>query len=572
MVTRVGDSRQSAWGPLRRVARVRSEPGGGARGSVRLGLPAAWVWYAALAVAILWPLRHGGIALLLDWTPAPRLSASVDGPLGVQEWPLAALLRAVNLLIPTWILQRLILWGALACAGVAAHVTAPVTTARARLFAGTFYLVNPFTMARLAAGHWRILVAYALAPLAARAILRLVREPSRPRGITAGAWIAGAALVSAHFLLLCILLLAGFATAVVGRRQGTLGAFGMAVAIVGAGTLWWLVPAGLAGAPPGAGQSSLAVFQSSASGGASVFVSVLGLRGFWVERLNPTGPFGWPWLAILFLGLALLGAIRAARDPRRTHALVLLAGMAVAVFLALGVASPVTAVAARALYRWAPGLVAFREPHKLLALVALGYAWLGAIALEPRRAKRAHGKDRRWPRAHQLVGLLLAVSLPIAYTHEIFDGADGRIWPVQYPSSWSAADRMLQADPDPGRALVLPWKLYASLPFAGRYPVADPARGFFSIPTVASEDPHLGPGPSPHTDPARRSIDLLITHHDEVVAFGAAVAHLDIKYILLIPSPDGDAYAFLFRQPDLRVVSSSADLVVFRNGAWKPAS
>ena len=45
------------------------------------------------------------------------------------------------------------------------------------LFAGIFYMINPFTYDRLMAGQYNVLFGYALLPWFAGALLKFLREP-----------------------------------------------------------------------------------------------------------------------------------------------------------------------------------------------------------------------------------------------------------------------------------------------------------------------------------------------------------------------------------------------------------
>jgi hypothetical protein len=262
----------------------------------------------------------------------------------------------------------------------------------------------------------------------------------------------------------------------------------------------------------------------------------------------------------VLVGLALWGAAVAVRDKRRPVALALLAASLVGLLVAVGVAEPVTEPLARSVYRWVPGSMIFREPHKAVSLVALGYAWLGAVAVG--WLLSAGSKLLR-------VTAFIALALPIVFTWQIFGGVGGRLRPVEYPNSWKAADSLLRMDRDRFSVLVLPWELYLPLPFNDPGdPVADPAPDFFSVPIVASNDPDLGAGLAPPKDPLAIRIEALLARHETLTRMGFELSRLGIKYVLFIPTPVTGSYGFLFRQGDLEVLARSRDLVLFRNLDW----
>lgn len=527
----------------------------------RRALALSSLWYLLLAALVFYPLHRRGYLLLLDWTPTPSVRLRTEGALGIHGLPALALLKGFGLVLPTWVGQRLILFGAVLGAGLAAHVSAPVRSQTARLFAGTLYAINPFVFVRILAGHWKLLIFYALAPLAARAILRMAKDPSPRSGMVAGAWIAGLAAVSVHALMLLVLLAAtGVWMLIVRsgvRRAGM--AFGSALLVVIAGILWWVVPAALEGIPLRYGADEIRSFASTATDGAPVSLAVAGLRGFWIERFNPSGPSGWPVVALVLAGLAVFGAALALRD-RRLEAATLSSSSVFALVVAIGIANPLTAHVARAFYRWLPGFLAFREPHKLVALLALTYAWLGAVAVDWLYARR------RWLIRGIGVGLVL---VPLVYTPAIFGGLEGRLHPVEYPTSWTAADQFLLQDRDRFSTLFLPWKLYLPLPFNNPHePVANPAPDFFSVPIISSQDPEVGLGVWVPSDSVTREIDQLILNFPDIKNFGARLAPLGIKYLMLVANVNVGRYDFLYGQGDLQVVFNSGDLVIFRNTAW----
>src|SRR5260370_18627591 len=88
----------------------------------------------------------------------------------------------------------------------------------------------------------------------------------------------------------------------------------------------------------------------------------------------------------------------------------------------------------------------------------------------------------------------------------------GELRPAQYPAGWYQADRLLLADPHPGRAVFLPWHLYLALSFVDNTNkvVASPAPSFFSIPVVISPNPEI-PGIAAPGDPDQVAVSGLVT-------------------------------------------------------------
>ena len=121
-------------------------------------------------------------------------------------------------------------------------------------------------------------------------------------------------------------------------------------------------------------------------------------------------------------------------------------------------------------------------------------------------------------------------------------GAGGQLRSADYPASWYALNRRLDAAPGNFKTLILPWHEYLYLNFAGRT-VANPAPAFFDRPVISSDDPELlGVAPlSPR--PADNIIEGQVLSasyylHDA----GAQLAPLGIRYVVLLRQADWQSY------------------------------
>ena len=162
-----------------------------------------------------------------------------------------------------------------------------------------------------------------------------------------------------------------------------------------------------------------------------------------------------------------------------------------------------------------------------------------------------------------LSGLLLA--FPLYYGNGLLYGMHGEIAPSQYPSGWYAADRVLAADPSPGRTLFLPWHEYMSLSFVRNENsvVASPAPSFFSTPVLVSADPEV-PGIAPPTDPEQKEVSDLVAAGN-AGRWAQVLATHHIKYLLLAREVDWSSYTYLDNQPGLVLVGDYSSIVLYRN-------
>jgi hypothetical protein len=543
----------------------------------------AAAYFLALALAAFLPTLGGGFLLQLDMVFAPnpsylRFALASKGPLYYGRLPLVALLDVVTLAAPDWALQRTLLVGAVAGAGVAAYAATDGQRTEGRLFAGTLYAVNPFVYTRLLAGQWYVVLGYAVLPLAVRAFHDYVTG-ERPQLYRALGWATLVAVFDPHIVVLLALagaVVLGFDARAHGpaalARAGRVGVFTLGV------NAYWLLPAGFS-LLAGDSQLStvtaadLAVFSPEGAVAGNVPLSVSMLYGFW--RGGYTFPFHLvPLWAVVagfagLLSLAVYGWLGSDDAFAGALALTSLVGG----FLALGVATAVSAPVFRAVAATPVG-AGMREAGKFVALLALGYALLGARGVTRLRADLDatlaswHPDRERLARVVTL-GLVVAVVVsPLAYTFPMVLGFWGGFEPTDYPADWHTAADRFEHDDDRYRVLYLPWHQYLRYDWAGGK-VATPASLFFGSRTVNSRDPDIGIG-SQATDPTHRQLRTVLTA-EPPARLGERLAALGIKYVVVSKTADYRRYDYLRADADFHVLSEGEHLVVFENRAFASA-
>jgi hypothetical protein len=407
-------------------------------------------------------------------------------------------------------------------------------------------------------------------------------------GLRTSIWVAAAfALVgifSSHMILAGGLIAACLYAAHLGARTSrlpylkqTAGWGGLAALLAAVASAYWLIPliAGRgseAGVLAGIGPGDLAAYSAVPDRSLGLVPNLLGLYGFWAENsgrflsMKAFVPL-WPVALGAILALAAVGAASAFGRAKRAVA-PWVAGLLVAGGLALileaGVSSPMTA----GLVRWLDAhLVLYRgmrDAGKWAVVLALVYSQLvglgSAVLLD-----RLRLQIRGWPApSAQGVAAGLLLALPLFYGNGLLFGAHGLIRPSAYPAGWYAADRVIASDPNPGRALFLPWHEYMSYTFIQNENrvVASPAPLFFSVPVVSSVNPEVL-GISPPNDPDQVLIDGLIKQGARGAWAEVLAAH-EIKYVLLAKEVDWGSYAYLGAQPNIVKVGDYGSIVLYR--------
>ena len=495
--------------------------------------------YLGLAGLILGPALGRGYLLQYDmvFSPFPSFdwAALASGSVPANQLPVQLLLAGLGRLIPMDIVQKVVLLVVLSGAGYAMYRAAPTRMQTARLLAGLIYMINPYVYTRLMAGHWLLLAAYAVTPLVLVAFQRFLAAPApRPLALAALAW-AGVGLLNPHHLIIAGLLYAGLALFWV-RSWRTAGYALGEVAAAASLSSWWLVPLLLG---PNITQtitlSQWYAFATLPDPQYGLLAAMLSLQGFWHQGWLQVSSFSWwplLWLAATAPAWTGLAVVWRPRSPQAKT----LAGLGVASLAALILAAgpaPATAGLDGWIFLHVPGFSGLREPHKVLAILALFYAYAAASGLGLLQA--------RWRRLMLPVAAVSALAVA-ALSWPLWWAAHGQLRPVDYPAAWYQFHSYLQQHPDQTRILVLPWQPYLEGTFAGSL-VASPAASFFGPRTVANEALNL-PGVISAGSPHYPAIDRLISSRDPAV-WQAELARQNIHYILVLRSYDSVDLSFL---------------------------
>lgn len=587
---------------------------------------ATLVWGLLLGVGICWPFFGGRPLFLLDWVGGPHQPLPSTAMLGLQGGLTAGVVGAVGMAVLVRTIGEAATWMVLlAVFPVAAVGIGRLTggTRRARLAAATLYCVNPWVFNRIFAGHITLLFGYALLPFAVTCALRAPGRRS-VRMLAPVLWWTVLTALSPHYAWIYGLVLVAAAAVTrprtwtaAGRAVGWLVACAASFVVT---SLYVLLPSTVTRLPTTVGSVDLRLYRTTGDPHLGLFPNVLGLYGFW--RTGP-GPqmakdvvTGWPLLLVAILVVAAagfwwtlrpredtpasagaagaagaagedaadspgsrptgaasdgaVGPFTADPDRRRLAWLLVVVGVA-GYFLALGDQGPTGG-----LYRWAYDTVPFfavmREAQKWLMLTALAYAagfgW-GIDRLARRRAPGPAGQHprRRWRPAYSAV--VVGLVLPLAYTPTIFDGLAGQIAPSTIPPAYAQANRLM--GDGTGRVLYLPWHLYEAQPFTGGRVVATLGPTVFSRQVIAGDNLQLDGVQTQSTLQRSAYLQHLYRIGPGIGDFGAAVAPLGVKYVVLAKTVDWRSYRWLHDQRDLHLLADNQTLVVWRNAAYRGA-
>ena len=552
--------------------------------------------YALLSLAILGPLLRSGYILTLDTTFAPKMDFTVSlyglSDTLLMSAPLRLLLHGVSEIIPAWLLQKAIFSLIFFLAGLGAYrLFSPKGVGS--YFAGLLYAVNPFTYTRFLAGHWNLVLAYALIPFAIKVFVNLLEKGGKKNIIKVALLSTFVGIASIHGLVL--LFLAFFIIFLVKlvkerKRSKKIISMGKSIGISASTFLalnfYWLVPV-LSNTGTVLNQISrtdLLFFAPKPISGFGVAFDTASMYGFWREgyvHAKDMLPFWWVFF-IFILFLAVYGFINwvftspVLSYPSQVNGeetfmerrwVVVSFGIigAVSLTLAMGVATKF----ARPPFEWAWEHVlilrGFRDSQKFVTLLCLAYSFLGGLGGNE-FVKGLRQQRKRLPRIGMTALIAIALLTPVIYTFTMF-GFYKQLEVTDYPQEWYEVNDYLNQDTDAFNVLFLPWHLYMDfswLPNSDKR-LANPAQLFFDKSVIAGDNIEVPGIYSQSINPVSKYVEFLLTNRNDVNNLGELLAPLNIKYIILVNEADYADYNFLYHQNDLKVELEKPGITLLKN-------
>ncbi|MGH7639529.1 MAG: hypothetical protein ACREOL_01235 [Candidatus Dormibacteria bacterium] len=480
-------------------------------------------------------LAHPGYVLQVDSVFGPRSPAAT--------WGFSAPIQLATHLLGGWLAGRVFVALALylCCFG-------PMVLLRHRhwlvqVLGGLLGALNPWVFGRLVEGQWGVAASVGVMFLWLGAWERLSHAPGWASSLACAslAWLA--VTFDQHAIgPLLVLAVASIALSKGWRQRRTLAWGAASFGLLAAASVYGWVPFFLGHGPESYAtvrlfsRSDLLLFRSSSNPTYGLWPNLVGLFGFWPERLGRipllnAGAAWWP-IPVAVLSLAAVAGC----CLRRERAWLLAAGL-----VGLGAAASTATGPGLTVMLWLmlhlPVLGAFREPEKWSALWLLALVVLGAEST----ARLIAWAGSRSPIRSSLAGLglaciLLSVVLPdgVGALREL----PATVVPVTYPKSWTQLAAYMHQHLAPANTVViLPWELYEPLALSRHRLVHNPAPALFPGRLLSPQDAEIGrtasqPGPDgiakASLEPASGSCHLL-----------RAVRRLGADWVVVEPAPHG---------------------------------
>ncbi len=533
--------------------------------------------YAVLASCLMIPLLGPGYYLTLDMQFGPGSFSNHQfadfygfAPSSYGAYfPYRMALSAVSAALGAEAAEKILIFSVFLLCGVSMHLAFPPGLGASRIYGGVLYMLNPFVFIRFLAGHWALLLSYALWPLAITWFLELLDRPDDRRRLAKAALITSLAAVSSHGVIMLLLaypaiflfraLEAGFE-----KAKGIAGPAALLAAIVLALNLYWIAPTILLFGEtykPAPAEAYLEDF-SPTDRSLSAEAAIITMHGFWRGGFSQTKDVlpQWPYVFAILASLALAGLFFLFRS--RPHLAAALAVISIAGFLlALGALGPLS-WAFTLLGEGVPVYLLFRDSQKFVGLLCLAYAFLGAYGVD--------GIRRALPRASGPL-LLAALAAALIFDFSMF-GFQGQVGITQYPPDWYEAERVIASDPAQSYILVIPSYLYNTYPWLNsvQKTLGTPASQFFSKPVITSSAVITANVYGDTQDTWAGYVDYIFRSRQHINDTADLLAPLNIRYILIYKAyGDSEHYLWLFKRRggvhDIELAYESDTLYLFRN-------
>jgi hypothetical protein len=492
--------------------------------------------------------------------------------------PFIAFLKLFNIFFSVEFIQKLSFFFIFFISGISAYKLCPEEWRVGRYFAGFLYMLNPFVYVRFLAGHWLLLLAYAVTPFVIKGFMDYFKTPSMKNAVYVAFLLTFVFALETHtpFLLFIVFGFFFLAKLMDSRKSGEVLNLSKSTLLLGlfllALSAYWLVPSFIGSSTPlgEISNADVTIFATKVFNFNTLFTAA-SMYGFWrggyiyTKDLMPY----WQIFFVIILFFAVHGFVSNYKHPKYgLHVRVFGTVTVLSVLMAGGISGPSGGVF-EFLFNNVFFFKGFREPQKFVALLVLSYAYLGGLGVaEFEKLAWEKTKVRFTAKKIMVIAvLILALATPFVYSFTMFNGFWGQLKPTDYPKDWYEVNDFLNQDKQDFNVLFLPWHEYMDfkwLPNTEKR-LANPASVFFDKPVIQGDNMETGAIYSSSTNSVSKYIEFLLSRKNKINNFGELVTPLNVKYIILTKEVDYKVYDFLYNQSDLEVVKDTENLVVFRN-------
>lgn len=529
--------------------------------------------YFVLAILITWPLFKSGYVFAVDlvWPEQMPWPGEVN-----NKYLVDIFLYYLNFIIPSQLIEKLIIFITVFLAGLSAHKLYPSKSVWPKYFAGLLYLFTPFFFTRMMYGHIFHLLAYALLPFLAKSIFNFLKKQTWKNTGLIILYLFLITNFSLHFGFIAILFfLICLATTLIYNlitkikiKKLVFRSIIIFVCLFACFS-YWLIPFAQGDINNSSRLLSFtnldreAFVTNSGGAGGGVFFNIASMYGFWADESNlyalpkAVNPFWWV-ISILILAIVISGIIYGLKNKKkRLRTIILTFTATVSLILSIGIAFTPFIPLIDLLEKYVPFYKGMREPQKFVGLLVLCYTYLGAQGLSIVYTKYLR-KKFEWL-------MIIPIILVILYNPLMLNGFNGQLFSSQYPNDWHEANIYLNQDQGDFQILILPWHQYMSYSFIKNKVAAPIPCKYFDKPTICGDNMEVGEIYSSSQRPFSIAFENLKQNKNEIKTLGQELKKWNIKYIIILKEVDWQDYDFINQQTDLNLIKEWEKLKIYQN-------
>ena len=536
-----------------------------------------YILYAIIAGLIMRPFFAPGFLFLLDMVWAPGLDLTDRLANGISSgFPFILVFKALSFVFPLEFIQKTLLLGIFFLMGISMYCFARSRNLGAKwaIISGLFYMLNPWVYERFLAGHWYVMLGYAVFPLAVQLFLAFLKSPLKKNFWKLTILLAFYPILSPHwaYIACLFLLFSGFIFLVFKKQLAIIlswrfwANFAKAVLFWLAVNAFWLFSfLGGKGVYHKITLNDFEAFKTAADSGFGAFFNVASLYGYWQSvYFLPKDFFPWWWLmSIIVLMFSAYGLV-SLLYKKNYFGIISVLAIPLVLILAVGFANPFTKQITTGLFYVLPGFKGLRETEKLGGVLAFFLAFLFPLGIKGFGQYAFESLNIAKEKIIKNFLFVFSILLIVFISFGMFTGFNSQLRPYEYPKDWYLANKLLKANNSVKTVLVLPWHGYPRLNFAGYKKIANPANTFFDFPVVQGRN--LDNVFLLETEQGSWDrLMLRLVHKMETIEENLEfLKNNNISHIILLKIHDWDRYEFLEDSTVLKKMFAGEDVLIYQ--------
>lgn len=534
----------------------------------------AFLWFLFLALTILWPLLKPGFILTLDMF-FPFYGSFSDRIFGLEQFsppyidtqiPIIAIVELLKLIMPLWLIQKIILLTILLLAGITAYNAFPFSSKLSKTYAGTLYLFNPFVQSRLLSGQWKILGAYALIPLAFSTFTRFLDQPNKKSLLLSIITLLAVTMFSIHGFVLCLMpigihiafYLFRIKSQLKENKKTLLYLFMWGILLLLINTYWWLpISSYKTTMLSQIDYADIQIFGAKSFSDWGINLEVASLYGFWRKTyifVRDIIPF-WFVFIIPILYLSINGIIQRKKTSQIPIGALGLTAI-ISFLLSIG-PHGITKPLFEFLFENINAFSGFRDSHKFTMLIALSYSILGAAGLQ--------NISERISQKKTLVIFTASIIIVLLNSFTLFNGIWNQLDSVNFPVEWRNAKKHILEQTPQQAVFIYPWHGYMKYKWNATQKVYSPALFFFRPKAYVAQNVETANIYTYSTGKDQLLGHQLYKAKTTIKNTGSWLSLLNIGTILLLKEDDYEKYTFILEQNDIRLIEENKRLFLLKN-------